>query len=741
MATMKARWFLAWFFFALTATTGVEGAQDKTITKVVKLLQKMLTKSKEEGEADRLAYAKYACYVATSKAEKTESIKKLTEQIDLLESKIAELQATNGALASEVAQLATDMSINEAEQKQATEIREASEKNFKSMEEELEKSFGEMQEAIDVLSSIGFVQAKSRLGHVKFMAGSGKDKKKAVLMNLGSEVKNALRGAAALLPPEKRTILEGFLQSPSAAASGNAGDIIGIMEDLLGTFKTNLANARKAEKAEKAAFEAAIQTLKESHEKMKTAHDDKEAEMGTNDAELSAKKTQLEEAIKQKESDEEFLEKLEEMATQKEKDYDERKMLRANEEAAIAEAIAILNSDNAFDTFGEVDATSTGSTSFLQLRQRAGVRQQAETVLDRAAGESKSSRLARVAASLRKGNPFTVVLEEIDKIEKVIKEEGVADQEKKDWCEKEQKNSKADLEEKKSEIETLNGEIDKLDETINDPKTGLKVQIPEKEAALVQNAESQKEETEDRKKENAAYKADVLNLVEAEDLLDKAIKVLKKYYETLAARKKSLMQQQEDPTPPETFSESYKGQSSSGNEAISMLEFILSETKKEHQTADDDEAKALKEYEESMAELKKQEAEMQEALVTLKETLAEKEKELEEKQVDLKDTTHAKESIEKYLLEIKPGCDFIQDNFDLREANRKTELDALEKAVTLIKGTPAYKDAEAKDAALAAGKCKSDCSLDKTSLKCKACMAGESEEAFCKTNPRMAGCV
>jgi hypothetical protein len=42
-------------------------------------------------------------------------------------------------------------------------------------------------------------------------------------------------------------------------------------------------------------------------------------------------------------------------------------MLRSQEEAAIAEAIAVLNSDQAFATFGKVDATSTGSTSFVQL--------------------------------------------------------------------------------------------------------------------------------------------------------------------------------------------------------------------------------------------------------------------------------------------------------------------------------------------------------------------------------------
>merc|ERR1719482_2559702 len=99
---------------------------------------------------------------------------------------------------------------------------------------------------------------------------------------------------------------------------------------------------------------------------------EKEAKMGDNDSALSDKSGLLEAAEQQKKDDEEFLEKLLEEAAKKAKNYEERKMLRANEDAAIAEAISILNSDEAFATFGTTDATKTGATnaaaSFLQLR-------------------------------------------------------------------------------------------------------------------------------------------------------------------------------------------------------------------------------------------------------------------------------------------------------------------------------------------------------------------------------------
>merc|ERR1719436_636799 len=101
---------------------------------------------------------------------------------------------------------------------------------------------------------------------------------------------------------------------------------------------------------------------------MEESYASKQKQLGANDELLASKKSQLAEAQKQKASDEEFLEKLLPMCEEKAKGYANRKLLRANEEAAIAEAISILNSDDAFATFGTTAATKTGATGLLQLR-------------------------------------------------------------------------------------------------------------------------------------------------------------------------------------------------------------------------------------------------------------------------------------------------------------------------------------------------------------------------------------
>jgi len=73
---------------------------------------------------------------------------------------------------------------------------------------------------------------------------------------------------------------------------------------------------------------------------------------------VRANVTAVEKAIR-----EEFLGELIPLCDKKKDEYNHRQSMRANEDAAISKAIAILNKDSAFETFGKVSATS-----FMQLR-------------------------------------------------------------------------------------------------------------------------------------------------------------------------------------------------------------------------------------------------------------------------------------------------------------------------------------------------------------------------------------
>merc|ERR1740116_471725 len=142
-----------------------------------------------------------------------------------------------------------------------------------------------------------------------------------------------------------------------------------------------------------------------------------------------------------------------------------------------------------------------------------------------------------------------------------------------------------------------------------------------------------------------------------------------------------------------------------------------------------------------MTKLKGEERKLQKSLAKLKRTLAEKRAELLESQKSLKETIAVKEAAEAYLLKIKPGCDFITENYDKREKHRAAESKALKKAAELLKGTPAYKAAESESELESLGSCKDICVDEgRGHAKCKACLSDVTVPGYCAGHPDTDGC-
>merc|ERR1719247_3176430 len=304
----------------------------------------------------------------------------------------------------------------------------------------------------------------------------------------------------------------------------------------------------------------------------------------------------------------------------------------------------------------------------------------------------------------------------IDEVIALMDKEEKADKEQKAWCDEERDTNKADLEEKKTQITDLEASIQELETTIED----LKTQIAATEEDIKTNRADQASATTDRQEDNAIYQKEVATAAEAQELLGKAIKALKKAF---GAEEAVLAQ--EDPLPEgpgkvdmsefDSINEESTGNEdgdSGGNKVLDMLAFIKKETKAEEDAAHEEEEKAQHDYEDTMEELTTALADLQEELAKLQGELAENELSLENERVELEKTEKAKLAIERYLLKIKPGCDFIDENLELRQTARTDEKAALENAKELLKGTPAYQQAVAKEEKLALGKCAETCETD-----------------------------
>merc|ERR1719392_91572 len=133
-----------------------------------------------------------------------------------------------------------------------------------------------------------------------------------------------------------------------------------------------------------------------------------------------------------------------------------------------------------------------------------------------------------------------------------------------------------------------------------------------------------------------------------------------------------------------------------------------------------------------MADLKKSEGQMQDTIADLSDQLAEKTETLIQTNEDLTKTLAEHKAVEKYLLKIKPGCDYITENIETRNEHRAAEIKALTAAEDTLKSTPVYKKAAAEAEKAALGECADKCPVgEPKNLACKACIAGITESAYC----------
>jgi len=476
-----------------------------------------------------------------------------------------------------------------------------------------------------------------------------------------------------------------------------------------------LDEAQSKEKANKKSYLKFKKNKESDHKNLRKSYDEKQASMGTNDGDLSTKKTQLAQSINQKGEDEDFLAKLTVQCADKRKQYENRKLFAANEDVAISKAIAILDNGVAAEKFGAVDATSKGKK----------------------ADKGKKVGLLNFI-QLSKQNHFNVILKQIGNMVKLADEEQDADDHQKGWCLKSRRHNRKELEHEEDSLEKIESDITKLTADINDPKSGLKKQLSESDSSLKTNLKNQRAETLTRRAENLEYQKDVSTIQSSIHILSNAEKVLKKYYDTVDNEQLGLMQTGAAPT---TFKGAYKGQNEVAKKVLGMIAFIKADTWKEEKVAHDDERKDQHDYEDSMKALTGGEASLQVTIVKLTKDLATKEKELLAKREDRSDTQKEVIDVKRYIAKMKPGCDFVLGKYASRKKSRAAERKALVGAQQKLKATSAFKAAQHQDHMRSLGKCKSLCVKDKAHVSCLACLADVSIPGYCAGHIGTKGCL
>merc|ERR1719456_2129965 len=299
----------------------------------------------------------------------------------------------------------------------------------------MENTIGALEKAVTVLSGAG---TKGELLQ---------QKKEMDLLEVASGVRNAVQALpdGAKLSNHQLSLLSTFMRSPQdyyddkAAAKSSyspaSTTIMGILKDMYDTFTANLETETQTEATNQKNFEAVMAVKAEELASLQDVLEKTEAAKAESDKTLADTTQELEDTTVQMKEDTVFFDETKAACKTKADEWSERTRLRVQELAGINKALEVLTSDDARALFNK-SIKPGKETFFLQTGSESAPQMQAFKALKKAASKTHSLRLASLAASLRTTNAgnFQVVIDEVEKMIQVLKDEEQEDIDQRDWC-------------------------------------------------------------------------------------------------------------------------------------------------------------------------------------------------------------------------------------------------------------------------------------------------------------------
>merc|ERR1719316_1870441 len=241
-----------------------------------------------------------------------------------------------------------------------------------------------------------------------------------------------------------------------------SGAIFGILKQMKESFETNLASSQKEEMQAQAAYEdlkaAKESEIKAGQELMET----KEQELADTDSKKAEDEEDLEGTRNSLSADQKFLMNLKETCQNTDQEYEERVKARQEEIKGCSEALAILTSDDAHDTFTSTfNFVQEGATTHSERREYAA------KVLRDAAKKYSNPRLNALAMRTRL-DAFTKVKAAIDEMIAALLKEKADEIKHKDFCTEGLNTDERESELKARDIAELEAEISDLTTTIDE---------------------------------------------------------------------------------------------------------------------------------------------------------------------------------------------------------------------------------------------------------------------------------
>eukprot|EP00747_Dinoflagellata_sp_TGD_P152129 gnl/TRDRNA2_/TRDRNA2_177268_c4_seq17.p1 gnl/TRDRNA2_/TRDRNA2_177268_c4~~gnl/TRDRNA2_/TRDRNA2_177268_c4_seq17.p1 ORF type:complete len:694 (+),score=258.91 gnl/TRDRNA2_/TRDRNA2_177268_c4_seq17:99-2180(+) len=638
------------------------------VRKIVTLLQGLNDKVTAEGKKQEELHEKFTYYCKNSESS-------LGASVEASKKKIPELQSEIEGETSSSAQLKEDLKGHKADSDaakkamaEATVIRQKENKAFLASSASSKTNLAALDKAI---------------------AGIEAGSKSFLQTAAAATIKNIAFASTDMSDVDRQDLLA-FLSGESSdgeyVASGN--EVLGIMKQLKDDMAANLEDATATEKAAVASYEELLSAKTKQVESLTTMIEDKISRVGRMAVKTAAAKNDLSDTKKALADDSKFLADVSKECSEKAAAYEKESTLRTEELLAIADTIKFLNSDEALELFKK-SLPDAGMSSFMQIQVTyKAMRDQALDTIKEAKKRHRSTKLDFISLALRgKKGGFEQVVKMIDAMKAQLKVDQKDDDDKKAYCQKEFDKTDDEQKEMKNAVVDVDAAIDDMEEQI----ANLKAEIEALSDGIRELDSSVEEATENRKKENEAYKDFMASNTAAKDLLGMAKNRLNKYYNPKLYKAPLT-------TPPPMLIEedSFLQVSATArrqlqnkeevNAVISMMNSLVADLEKDMALAKTDEKDAQEDYEAMMKDSASKRAEDAKTITDKEGALAEVDTQLEAAKGSKTSTQKSLLANAGYIQGLHKECDSLLQNYEARQEARDAEADGMEKSKSVLSG-------------------------------------------------------
>jgi len=425
------------------------------------------------------------------------------------------------------------------------------------------------------------------------------------------------------------------------------------------------------------------------------------------------------------EEDKTFLAELEKSCATKTSEWEERSKTRAEELAALAETVKVLNDDDALELFKKTLPGASASLVQVVAGQRKSAVSTVRAAMAKANAQDRPGlellMLALTGKKAAGAAGFEKVIGMIDNMVKNLGQEQQDDNDKKEYCSMQFDSS----DDRKKVLErTIAGE----EAAIATAKEALATFTSEL-AALTSGIQtldkSVAQATAQRKDENTEYKALIASNTAATQLLAFAKNRLNKFYNpklykappkaelssedriyanqggeittaapggiantgiSLLAQVSAHKQHKEAPAAPPATWGAYASKSEENTGVIAMIDLLVKDLEKEMTEAETDEKNSQADYQQMMKDSAAKRATDSKALAAKGSAKAETEAALEAHSENQAAGKKELMATMKYISSLHAECDWLIQYFDARKEARAGEIDSLKKAKAVLSG-------------------------------------------------------